>query len=100
MALLRGVALPKWLRTIATETLAIYVVHLVILYGSPLLRGVRRIYARELDVWDSSLVTFVVLGLSLAIGFGWNTAKRRWPRRVDRGRDIVLVVGGLIFFLG
>jgi surface polysaccharide O-acyltransferase-like enzyme len=99
-ALRRGSAVPNWLRTIATETLAIYVLHLVILYGSPLLRGVRRIFSRDLSVTSSSMVTLGVLTLSLAIGFGWHYAKKKWPRQVDRTRDLILVVGALVFLFG
>lgn len=73
-------AIRRWIRVISQQSLVVYVAHLVILYGSPLNRGLRSFLWRKLDWMDSSLVAlglFVAMGLLLV---AWQAVDERFPR--------------------
>ncbi|MGB5349442.1 MAG: acyltransferase family protein [Polyangiales bacterium] len=69
------------LQRIGQETLVIYVVHLIVLYGSPLHRGLTAPYEATLGIGAASVVAVLVLIVSTAVALGWASARQRWPER-------------------
>ncbi len=68
------VALPKPLQALAGETLALYVVHLVVLYAAWV--GPGRVWARALPLPQALGLAMVMLLLSAVAALGW---ARAWP---------------------
>jgi hypothetical protein len=80
--------------------LTIYVVHLVILYGSSWHRGLHVVYGPSLGLAQASLATLGVLGVSLAVALGWHELKRYadQPTRWGVRALLVLGLGRFLFF--
>jgi uncharacterized membrane protein len=68
------VSLPAWGRTLAGETLALYVVHLLVLYAEGV--GPGRVFARTCSLPVSVAAAIVIVGLSAGVALGW---ARAWP---------------------
>ncbi|MFW5921228.1 MAG: heparan-alpha-glucosaminide N-acetyltransferase domain-containing protein [Polyangiales bacterium] len=81
---LRGGSAPTWLgRTVGVmgqETLVVYVAHLLILYGSPLRRGLHRDLWHSLPLGGAALVFLILLAAMVALAWGWHWAKTDRPR--------------------
>ncbi len=69
------------LQTIGRQTLVIYVVHLILLYGSPFHVGLSGYYGASLGLLPASAVAAEVLFISTLFGLSWDEASRRWPRQ-------------------
>lgn len=91
-----------WLERAGQASLLIYVLHLMLIYGSPITKGMRYWYG---NVLDRSLDPLVVAGLAVAVTGAvwggvlfWKSYRGRWPRSAYW---LVRVwwAGFLIFFL-
>jgi uncharacterized membrane protein len=60
------------------ESLFIYILHLVILYGSVLNRGLQQTITSALTVFQSTLVFLLIAGLSALCAFGWYYFKKNY----------------------
>lgn len=69
------------LQTIGRQTLVIYVVHLILLYGSPFHAGLNRDHGASLGLLPASLVAAALLFISTLFGLFWDEASRRWPQQ-------------------
>ncbi len=67
------------LQRVGQETLVIYVVHLFVLYGSPVTPGLDARYGVALSLEGASIAAALVLLISTAVAFSWSNARRRWP---------------------
>jgi YHS domain-containing protein len=77
---LRGVrALPEPLRVLAGETLAVYVFHLLMLYGFPFNLHAR--FGTTLSLTPALSLSVLMLFSSAAVGIGWHRVKRWQPAR-------------------
>ncbi|GAB4112509.1 MAG: hypothetical protein OHK0013_48360 [Sandaracinaceae bacterium] len=74
VALASRVALPAWGRTLAGETLALYVVHLLVLYAEGI--GPGRVFAHAWSLPASVAAAIVLAVVSALAALGW---ARRWP---------------------
>jgi hypothetical protein len=75
----RGGRALKVMGTLAQETLIIYVVHLLILYGSPVRQGLHQELSRALGLWGSIGGFLLVFVVSAGIALAWNTIKTHRP---------------------
>jgi YHS domain-containing protein len=73
-------ALPEALRILTGETLAIYVFHLIVLYGFPIFLQ-RRLGGAHLPLSAALSVSACMLVASTALGLGWHRLKRWTPAR-------------------
>jgi uncharacterized membrane protein len=75
----RGRRLIHPLEILGQESLVLYVTHLMILYGSPLAKGLVRYQRRSLDL-EGSLVAFAAVWVAVcAVGFLWVWLRGRHP---------------------
>ena len=63
------------LRVIGQQTLVIYIVHLLLLYGFPAFSGFNVRWGRSLSLGASILAFLVLMAASVAVAFGWNRLK-------------------------
>jgi len=76
----RGRRAIRPLEILGQESLVLYVTHLLILYGSPMAKGLVRYYRRELDL-AGSLIAFTAVWVAVcAVGFGWEWLRGQHPR--------------------
>lgn len=74
---------PRWLRftqIMSQETLVIYVIHLLILYGFPLFQGFHATFGRTLAIGPALAMTLLLLMISFGIAYGWHVYKRDNPK--------------------
>jgi len=69
------------LQRIGQETLVIYVIHLLVLYGSPISPGLNTLLGGGLNLQGASIVAALVLLISTAVALLWSYGRRRWPTR-------------------
>lgn len=62
------------------ESLFIYVLHLIILYGSVMNRGLHQIYLPTFSVLQSSLIFLLILGGIVVFTYGWYQFKIKYQR--------------------
>ncbi|MFZ1866672.1 MAG: heparan-alpha-glucosaminide N-acetyltransferase domain-containing protein [Polyangiales bacterium] len=67
------------LQRVGQETLVIYVVHLLVLYGSPISPGLNTLGGGALNLEAASIVAALVLLISTAVALMWSYGRRRWP---------------------
>jgi uncharacterized membrane protein len=60
------------------ESLFIYIIHLIIIYGSALNKGLQQIIRPTLNVLEASAVFLAVLAVISLFTYGWYTFKRRY----------------------
>lgn len=82
--------------TLGQASLLVYVVHLVLVYGSAANLGLAQILGRNLSALQAIGVGVVVTLLMLGLVHAWNhlRARHRWPTRLVR----LALVSGLLFF--
>ncbi len=68
-----------WLPLLARRSLIAYVVHLLILYGTPLSPSVNHRVGRSLPLDETLVGTLAVLALTLAITWGWDRFNVKSP---------------------
>jgi surface polysaccharide O-acyltransferase-like enzyme len=100
LALLAALRLPnavrRWVGGVARESLVVYVAHLVVLYGSPLSRGLRHAPGATLALPAACAVTGVLLAAMLLLATLWPGLLRRglWSRSLVR-----LPITGLLVYV-
>jgi uncharacterized membrane protein len=67
------------------ESLLIYFVHLIIVYGSAANQGISWGRAHTFDATESWLAAAGLILAMYFLAWGWNSAKRRWPRYAQWG---------------
>lgn len=67
--------LPAALNLLGAQTLAIFVFHLQVIYGTHLSLG--RVFARSLPLWQALCASLLNLALSIAFAFAWSALKRQ-----------------------
>lgn len=75
------------LQIVGQETLAIYVVHLILLYGSPFFRSIYAVAGKRLTPAEALGVFALILTLCLAFAFFWHYLKHRHPQRFRQVRN-------------
>lgn len=70
-------ALPRWLTLLSSETLAIFVFHLQVIYGGAWALSQR--FGRTLSLGEALLCVALNLALSIGFAFGWHALKSRAP---------------------
>ena len=81
----------------ATETLSIYVVHLLILYGSILNQGFIKIIGRTLSVTQAIIVFSLLTLLMYGFARGWHYLKKQWPQPLLLGQMTAAILFILFF---
>jgi uncharacterized membrane protein len=81
----------RWLLDVmGMETLVVYVVHLLVLYGMPGFEGLHRLVGRVLPV-SGALVVFAILFATMAlVAVSWHLLKKRRPRELFVARMALL----------
>ena len=74
---LRFENIPKFLIMVGRNTLLIYVVHLVILYGSAWTPGISRLWGKNLNGWESFFAAIVMITLMTIMVIYFNKLKFR-----------------------
>jgi hypothetical protein len=70
----RASSSPRWATVLAGETLALYVVHLLVLFAEGV--GPGRVWAHALSLEASLVLALAMLAGSVAVALGW---ARVWP---------------------
>lgn len=73
----RGIGLP-WLSRVGQETFAIYIVHVMILYGGTLGKGLKNLYKESFEPWEAALWAAVFVASFAAYGVLLNILKEKW----------------------
>ncbi len=71
---------PRIPQIMGRESLFIYVLHLIILYGSVVNKGLQQIILPTLSVVQSTVVFFIVLVAITGFTYGWFQFKKRYKR--------------------
>jgi hypothetical protein len=79
-------------RAAAQETLVVYVLHLLVLYGSPIHRGLELDVGKHLDLARSTGVAALLIGAMLAAAYGWHWVKTKKPLVHDAIRWAIAAV--------
>ncbi len=66
--------LPRVLAAWSRQSLSIYVIHLVLLYGFGF--GIARWYAHKLDIAMATILAFEMVGVTLALAWAWDARKQ------------------------
>lgn len=74
------------LHAVSAESLVVYVVHLSILYGTPLTRSLRHRFDRDADLATSGLVALAVFVTAVLAALVWHDLKKRLPRATAAAR--------------
>jgi Heparan-alpha-glucosaminide N-acetyltransferase, catalytic len=61
-----------------SESLFIYIVHLVIVYGSVLNNGLQHYYGERLSFWQAMGVFIIVFAAMSVLAYGWHTLKTKF----------------------
>ena len=69
-------SIPNIVKLAGRHTLLIYVVHLVILYGSAWIPGLYNDYGQTLNIFETLLAVIVMFGLMFAMVWGVEKIKR------------------------
>lgn len=78
------------------ESLFIYILHLVILYGSVFNQGLQQTVTAGLSVFQSTLVFLLVAGVSALCAFGWYYFKKNhYPTSIA----VQVSIAGILFIL-
>lgn len=80
------------------ESLFIYVLHLIILYGSVLNQGLQQIILPTLSVMQASLIFLVIISGIMLFSYGWYQYKMRYKRAAMATRIAIAAVF-IIFFI-
>lgn len=78
------------MRRLAGETLCLYLVHLAILYGTPLSRGVRRYVEHRLDLGTAAALTLAIGAFTVMVALAFSRAKETHGPRIDVIRRTLL----------
>jgi uncharacterized membrane protein len=84
----------KFLQIIGRESLFIYVLHLLILYGSVANKGLQFYIGPTLSVFQTSIIFFGLFGIIVLITIGWHELKIRYYKLW-----IAIIVGIILIFL-
>jgi surface polysaccharide O-acyltransferase-like enzyme len=77
--------LPRLFETLATETLALYLSHVVVLYGAGV--GLAHVVGRTVPLVPAIALAAVAVALTAMFGLAWNRGKRelaRWRAALAR----------------
>jgi hypothetical protein len=69
---------PKLPAIMGSESLFIYIVHLLIIYGSVINNGLQQYWGASLSFWQALGVFFVVFAAMSAFAYGWHIMKTRF----------------------
>ncbi len=91
--------LMKVIQAIGKESLVVYLIHLMIVYGSVVNPGFRQWFGGRLLAGPAVAVALGLATVMLAMGWSWNNAKVRWPRyaRFFRNALVALLLVFLLF---
>ncbi|MGB8221964.1 MAG: hypothetical protein WCF10_05215, partial [Polyangiales bacterium] len=84
------------LQRVGQETLVIYVIHLLVLYGSPISPGLNTLVGGALNLEATSIVAALVLLVSTTVALLWSYGRRRWPARF---RSFRYTLAALVLFV-
>ncbi len=91
---------PGWVKVIqitARHTLVVYVVHLLILYGSPVQKGLIVAYDHRLSLSQASAVAALMLASMIGLALGWYTLQK-WRPSASRWAQAAIFAGAFYFF--
>ena len=80
---------------IGSESLLIYILHLIVLYGSVVNEGLQQKIRQTLSVPEASLVFVIIFVILSVVVYGWNYLKKRYHTPVV----LALWTAGGIFLL-
>lgn len=87
---------PKIPQIMGRESLFIYIVHLVIIYGSVINKGLKQSVTPTFSVVEAGAVFIVVFGIISLLTFGWHRLKKEYAKTAMATR---FVVAGTFIFL-
>ena len=70
---------PQTIRSLAEESLLVYFVHVVLLYGSSWNPGIKQYIGRTMGFAHAYLLVIALVTVMLMMAFYWNHAKRSYP---------------------
>ena len=70
---------PRTVQSLAEESLLVYFVHVVLLYGSSWNPGIRQYIGGTVDFAHAYLLVIVLVSVMLVMALYWNRAKRDYP---------------------
>lgn len=77
-------------QAIGRESLVVYLVHLVIVYGSVVNRGFSQLLGETLGLLPGLALALGLALVMTALGWSWHQVKRLWPARAKAGRNVVV----------
>lgn len=89
--------LMKIIQAIGRESLVVYLIHLMIVYGSVINPGFRQWFGGRLLAGPAITVALGLAAVMLTMGWSWNTAKIRWPKYARLFRNALVAL--LLVFL-
>lgn len=89
----------RFVQTVGSETLVIYVAHLILLYGLGVIPGLKGLFERELLLGGGVALVLAVMVAMGALAWVWHQVKRRWPTWFDRGRYLATALIVAAFLL-
>lgn len=92
--------LMKVVQAIGKESLVVYLIHLMIVYGSVVNPGFRQWFGSRLPALTALTVALGLATAMLALGWSWNTAKVCWPRYARLFRNALIALLVTLFILG
>lgn len=77
----RDVWMPKWLNVLGVESLFIYIIHLIVLYGWVVNpdKNVTVWWGLNLDLIPSLTVTLAFIAVMVVLAWGWNYGRKHHP---------------------
>ena len=88
----------KYFSLFGKRALFIYIVHLVILYGSPWTRSIGQIFHQSMPLYLSSLVTLIIMAISVGMAYFYDyTVKRNPNMKLFYKYSILTLMAYMIF---
>ena len=87
----------KVIQVTARHTLVVYVVHLLILYGSPLQKGLNVEYGQSLPLPEASAVAALMLAGMIVLALSWYTLQK-WHPSASKWTQAAIFAGVFYFF--
>lgn len=84
---------------IGRESLFIYILHLIILYGSVMNQGLQQIIRQTLSVVEASLAFMIIFVVIVVFVFGWNYYKKNYQLAASLTRWTAVGIFFILFLL-
>ena len=70
---------PRTMQSLAEESLLVYFVHVVLLYGSSWITGIKEYLGSSMSFAHAYLLVIALVAIMLTMAYHWNRTKRNYP---------------------